>query len=145
MSVQWLDPTDELFQGRALDYRPALDSFVSRTKDLRNDELSEADWKAISLVSDWLKSFRLATTQMSATKTPMLSTTLAIFRGLQHSLKDILRKLPNDIAPEIKKGLVDAHYKLSDYFTKFDESPFYTWSACKLFNLQSKYDGNAMA
>ncbi|KAF8065127.1 hypothetical protein FPV67DRAFT_1373373, partial [Lyophyllum atratum] len=69
--------------------------------------------------------FRAATTQMSATKTPMVSTTHAIFRGLQDDLKTILRDLPAGVAPEIKQGLTDAHGKLSDYYTKFDESPFY--------------------
>ncbi|KAF8154305.1 hypothetical protein B0H34DRAFT_721407 [Crassisporium funariophilum] len=59
----------------------------------------------------------------------MVSTTHAIFRGLQDDLKTILRDLPASVAPKIKQGLTDAHRKLSDYYTKFDESPFYTWSA----------------
>ncbi|KAF8058568.1 hypothetical protein FPV67DRAFT_1368799, partial [Lyophyllum atratum] len=80
----------------ALDYRPVMDSFASRNKDLRlKYELSDADWQAITLVADWLKSFRAATAQMSATTKPMLYTTLAIFRGLQDELKSILRTLPS--------------------------------------------------
>jgi hypothetical protein len=70
---------------------------------------------------------------MSATKTPMLSTTHAIFRGLQSDIKDTLCSLPETAAPELKKGLTDAHLKLSDYYYKFDESPYYLWSARKYF------------
>ena len=69
---------------------------------------------------------------MSATKTPMLSTTHAVFRGLQDDLKSILRDLPLSVPLSIKKGLTDAHRKLSDYYYKYDESPFYTWAACTL-------------
>jgi len=32
----------------------------------------------------------------------------------------------------LKKGLLDAHLKLSEYHYRFDQSPFYTWAACKL-------------
>src|SRR6267154_2106467 len=117
--------------GRALDYRDTIDSFVSRNKDLHAFELSNTDWESIKLVATWLKSFRSATTQMSATKVPMLSTTLAIFRGLQDDIKTILRGLPATVPWVIKQGLLDAHEKLSDYYHKFDESPFYTWAARK--------------
>ena len=65
--------------GRALDYRDTIDSFVSRNKDLHTLKLSNADWESIKLVASWLKSFRSATTEMSITKSPMLSTTHAIF------------------------------------------------------------------
>lgn len=75
--------------------------------------------------------FRSATTQMSATKTPMISTTHAIFRGLQDQLKTILVSLPDDVTPGVKSGILKAHRKLSDYFFKFDESPYYTWAASK--------------
>jgi len=117
--------------GRALDYRDTIDSFVSRNKDLHAFEVSNTDWESIKLVTSWLKSFRLATTEMSATKVPMLSTTHAIFRGLQDDLKGILRDLPDSVSPKIKLGLVDTHRKLSDYYYRYDESPFYTWAACK--------------
>jgi len=120
-----------LLLGRALDNRKSIDTFVLCYKDIRPFELSDDEWRAISLVTSWLKSFRSATTQMSATKTPMLSTTHAIFRGLQGDLQDILRSLPDTAAPELKKGLTDAHLKLSDYYYKFDESPYYLWSARK--------------
>lgn len=83
------------------------------------------------MVTSWLKSFCAATTQMSTTKVPMLSTTHAIFHGLQDDIKDIIRSLPASASPSIKFGLIDAHTKLSDYYHKYDESPLYTWAACK--------------
>jgi hypothetical protein len=52
-------------------------------------ELSNMDWESIKLVTSWLKSFRAATTEMSATKVPILSTTHAIFRGLQDDIKTL--------------------------------------------------------
>ena len=116
--------------GRALDYHNTIDSYVSRNKDLHALELSNTDWESITLVTSWLKSFRAATTEMSATKIPMLSTTHAIFRGLQDDIKNILRDLPNSVSPRIKLGLTDAHRKLSDYYYQYDASPFYTWAAC---------------
>jgi hypothetical protein len=119
--------------GRALDYRNTIDSFVSRNKDLHALELSNSDWESITLVASWLKSFRSATTEMSATKVPMLSTTHAIFRGLQDDIKNILRGLPSIVSPKIKLGLTDAHRKLSDYYYQFDASPFYTWAARTYF------------
>jgi hypothetical protein len=124
-----------LFLGRALDNCESIETFVLRYKDIRPFKLSEEEWDAISLVTSWLKSFRSTTTQMSATKTPMLSTTHAIFRGLQSDIQDILRSLPDTTAPELKKGLTDAHLKLSDYYYKFDESPYYLWSARRFFFL----------
>ena len=95
--------------GRALDYRETIDAFVSRNKDLHTLELSKTDWESINLVASWLKSFRSATTEMSATKVPMLSTTHVIFRGLQDKIKKILRELPNSMLLKIKLSLTDAH------------------------------------
>jgi hypothetical protein len=59
----------------------------------------------------------------------MLSTTHAVFRGLQDEIKDILRNLPNSVSLSIKMGLTDAYRKLSDYYYEYDASPFYTWAA----------------
>jgi hypothetical protein len=115
--------------GRALDYRDTIDSFVSRNKDLHPFELNSDDWESIKLVMSWLKSFRSATTEMSATKIPMLSTTHAVFRGLQDEIKKNLCSLPDSVSPNIKLGLTNAHRKLSDYYYQFDASPFYTWAA----------------
>jgi hypothetical protein len=102
-------------------------------KDICQYALTAEDWANIRRLKGWLHLFREATTQMSMTSSPMLSTTHAIFRGLQDELKTILRSLPNDVSPNIKTALVKAHRKLSDYFYKFDESPYPLWAARKLF------------
>jgi hypothetical protein len=60
----------------------------------------------------------------------MLSTTHAIFRGLQDEIKNILHSLPDSISPRLRLGLTDTHRKLSDYYYQYDESPFYIWAAC---------------
>ena len=65
--------------GHALDYEEVIENFVAKNKELCTFELSPTDWDAITLVTKWLKSFRSATTQMSAAKTSMLSSTYAIF------------------------------------------------------------------
>jgi hypothetical protein len=104
-----------------------------RNRELYPYELSDEDWSSIRMVSLWLKSFRSATTQMSMTSAPMLSTMLAVFRGLQDDIKTILRSLAATVSPLIKIGLLDAHEKLSEYYYKYDESPFYTWAACMSF------------
>ncbi|KAJ7708544.1 hypothetical protein B0H16DRAFT_1344924, partial [Mycena metata] len=109
----------------------AIDNFVYKNRELRHLELSEADWDAITLVAGWLEAFRTATTEMSATKTPMISTTHAVFRGLQEHLRGILRSLPDSTIPQLKLGIIAAHTKLSEYYTKFDESPLYTWAGRK--------------
>src|SRR5260370_6426648 len=116
--------------GRALDYHKTIDYFVSRNKDLHALELSNTDWESLKLVTSWLKTFRSATTEMSATKVPMLSTTHAIFRGLQDDIKNILHNLPNSASPKIKLGLTNAHRNLSDYYYHFDAPPFYISAAC---------------
>ena len=120
-----------IWTGRALDYRTVIDDFVAKNRDLRKFEMHEDDWNAITLVTRWLKSFRSATTQMSATKQSMLSSTHAIFRGLQGSLRQSLRELPNNVPNRLKVGLTNAHRKLSDYYGKIDDSPYYTWASCE--------------
>ena len=87
---------------------------------------------AISLVTCWLKSFHLATTQMSATMTSMLSTTHAIFHGLQEDICESICTLPEGTPAHLKNSLVNAHQKLSDCYMKLDESPLYLWSSCEL-------------
>jgi hypothetical protein len=119
----------EIWVGRALDYREAIDSFVAKTRDLRAFELAPSDWDAVILVTGWLKSFRSATTQMSTTKRATLSFTHAIFRGLQESVRQSLRDLPADCEPHLKQSILLAHRKLSDYYYKFDESPLYIWAS----------------
>lgn len=63
----------------------------------------------------------------------MLSLTHSTFRGLQKTLKDKLAALPNDAPPELVEGLNKAHRKLSDYYYKYDQSPFYMWAARELY------------
>src|SRR6202790_5035923 len=118
-----------LFLGRAIDYRSVLDDIVAKNRELRKHELQDEDWEAIALVAQWLKSFWSATTQMSTTKRPMLSWTHAIFCGLQDSISDSLRSLPNNTPASLRQGLFNAHQKLSDYYGKSDESPYYTWAS----------------
>jgi hypothetical protein len=114
--------------GRALKFRPAIFSYVAKDESLRAHELSTADWTALKLVSKWLMAFRDATTQMSTTKQPMISNTHAVFLGLQKHIKIKLANLPQETDPVLRQGLVDAHTKLSDYFTKFDRSRYYSWA-----------------
>jgi hypothetical protein len=66
---------------------------------------------------------------MSTTKQPMLSSAHAIFRGLQESLQDDLAKLPDSAPRKLRHALMKAHRKLSDYYFKIDESPFYVWAS----------------
>jgi hypothetical protein len=115
--------------GRALDFKAVVDDFVSLHKDLHALELSDTEWDAIGQVANWLKLFRAATTEMSRTKEPMLLSTHVIFCGLQEHLCKIICKLPPTTHPKIKDGLLAAHRKLSDYYYRFDQSPFYTWAA----------------
>ena len=60
--------------GQALDFAGEIDSFVGQNRNLQALELDQNDWVAISQVARWLKAFRSATTEMSKTKEPMLST-----------------------------------------------------------------------
>jgi hypothetical protein len=115
--------------GRALDFLAEIDDFIFQNEDLCNLALTEAEWESITQVAGWLKAFRSATTQMSTTKQPMLSTAHAIFCGLQDEVRNALRSLPDSTSPMIKDGLLAAHQKLSEYYYRFDISPFYIWAA----------------
>ena len=106
---------------------------LPQNKDtLRRYELSNQDWTAIELVMNWLHIFRDATIDMSTTKHATLSTVHAMFKGLQEHLKDSLSTLPNDTPSRIRDGLIAAHRKLSDYYLKFDDSPYYIWATSTL-------------
>jgi hypothetical protein len=61
----------------------------------------------------------------------MLSSMLAVFRGLQEYIRQIYSKLPVSTSQRIKASLLDAHQKLSDYYYRYDQSPFYTWASRK--------------
>jgi hypothetical protein len=108
-----------------------IDNFVAKNRKLRPYELSNDDWDAITLVMKWLKSFHSATTQMSTTKASMLSTTHAIFRRLQEDIRTSITELPEQAPAKLKAALIKSHHKLSDYYTKFDDSPYYTWASRK--------------
>ncbi|THU97091.1 hypothetical protein K435DRAFT_663239, partial [Dendrothele bispora CBS 962.96] len=112
-----------------LQYKAVINSYCARDRELRKFELEESEWTSLKLASDWLKIFRSATTEMSTTKRPMLSKTLATLRGLQDSLRSTLSQLPHSTDPSLRWGLLEAHNKLSDYYFKFDQSPYYTWAA----------------
>jgi hypothetical protein len=120
-----------LVKERVLKFEQAADHFVAMHKDLCPYALSNKDWDNLKLLRDWLCLFQEASTQMSTTSSLMLSTTHAIFRGLQDELQSILRSLSDDVSPELKGALLNAHRKLSDYFYKFDLSPYPLWAACE--------------
>jgi hypothetical protein len=124
--------------GCALDFLDQIDNFIFQNEDLSNLVLTEAEWESITQVAGWLKAFWSATTQMSTTKQPMLSTAHAIFCGLQDEVCHTLHSLPDSTPPMIKAGLLAAHQKLSMYYHCFDLSPFYIWATCEsllLFHL----------
>ncbi|KAJ6575957.1 hypothetical protein DFH09DRAFT_1311412 [Mycena vulgaris] len=113
---------------RAVKYRDSVTKFISENPDLHGDDLTVQDRNAISLVSDWLSNLRSSTSQMSTTSRPMLSSTHAIFRGLQTTLKEKLVALPKESSPELVEGLSKAHRKLSDYYYKYNQSSLYIWA-----------------
>ncbi|KAJ7167436.1 hypothetical protein C8R43DRAFT_985296 [Mycena crocata] len=49
---------------RALQFRQAIFTYVAKDSDLREHELTPAEWEALTLVTNWLKNFRSATTQI---------------------------------------------------------------------------------
>ena len=121
-----------IYLGHTLLFQKEVDDFVGHNCELCFLEMDEHEWEAIHQVADWLKMFRSATTQMSSLKgSSILSTTHAIFRGLQEHLRDIIRFLPASAPAKTRSTLLDAYAKLSDYYYQYDQSPFYTWSARK--------------
>ena len=66
-------------------------------------KLDEDEWEAIEMVTDWLKTFQSATSQMSGMKgTSTLSTTHTVFRGLQEHISDYL--CPSSIIKSADQG-----------------------------------------
>jgi hypothetical protein len=134
------DKAIALCPGQVLDHQKIIDDFVAKTRDLRHLELSADDWDVKTLVARWLKTFRSATTQMSSTKRPMLSSTHAIFHGLQESIRGFIKDLPHDTPPHLHVALLNAHRKLSDYYYKFDESPYYVWAGSKCNTVHDQFN-----
>ena len=124
-----------LSSGWAMDYCTVINDFIVKNQEICKHELQDKDWEAIAIVALWLESFHSATTQMLMTKHPMLSWTHAIFRGLEDSLAANLHSLPNNTPTPLHRGLLNAHQKLSDYYGKSDESPYYTWASRMSYNL----------
>lgn len=96
---------------------------------LRKYELTESEWDSIDLVKDWLRIFCDATLAMSTSKRSTLSEVHAVFKGLQDHLVRALEKLPDNAPKRLRRGLINSHRKLSDYYTIFDKSPFYIWAS----------------
>ena len=115
---------------RALERKVAIDSFLAKRSDLRHLELGPVEWKTIELVSTWLWLFRSATEEMSSSKNVTLSRVHKVFRSLQDHIKSLLSNLIDSAPPALRIG--NAHTKLSDYYTYFDQSPYYIWS-CREF------------
>lgn len=103
---------------------------MAKNTSLRPHELSDEDWAAIELVTRWLSMYRQATEKMSSTSNVTLSYAHRVFHKLQAHVRDALRDIPKNAPPQLKRGLVRAHRKLSDYHVHFDESPFYLWAGC---------------
>jgi hypothetical protein len=97
--------------------------------------LDQDEWKAISAVKQWLSLFAEATTVMSSTEKTTLSAVYGVFTGLQDDVRAHLKD-SDQHPPSLKAGLVQAHEKLAEYFTKTDASPYYLWAACKYHLLQ---------
>ncbi|KAF5354397.1 hypothetical protein D9758_010800 [Tetrapyrgos nigripes] len=98
---------------RAVTYKEAIDSYASQQSDLQDCLLDETDWANITKVTAWLKTFRVATLQMSTTKTPMLSSTLEVLRSLEDNIKEIISSLgPWDVSDDVCDALIAAHGKL---------------------------------
>jgi hypothetical protein len=107
-----------------------VNAYTAKLKELRQYELAPEEWDIIVVVTDWLLVFRKATTAMSATRVPMLSSTHATLKGLQDKLKKELAKLSNKTSTEVRSALIDAHNKLGEYFFKIDASPYPVWASC---------------
>ena len=52
-------------------------------------------------------------------------------RSLQDHIKNLLSNLDDSAPTALRIGLINAHTKLSDYYTYFDQSPYYIWSCCE--------------
>ncbi|KAJ7115571.1 hypothetical protein C8R43DRAFT_961152 [Mycena crocata] len=142
---------------RAHQFKLVIFNYVAKDSELRKHELSPPKWAALELVSKWLKALRSATTEMSATGNSMLSVkatsrpkytqeswqggskatgvigrpggiTGHVISGGAGMGRQAIKALPEGTDPALRNGLVDAHLKLGDYYTKFDNSWYYLWA-----------------
>ncbi|KAI9508995.1 hypothetical protein F5148DRAFT_953255, partial [Russula earlei] len=127
VKTRWLS-THQMLRKWSLQHHEAINTYIYQHEDLIQHRLTKQDWRVIEMVTCWLKSFQSATTQMSAKKKPMISSTHTIFHGLQAKIRDILCE-EQGLSPRLIQGLSNAHLKLSEYYYKFDESPFYLWAS----------------
>ncbi|TEB27214.1 hypothetical protein FA13DRAFT_1712777 [Coprinellus micaceus] len=134
-------PTDPKASKKPLNWieKMAITYFTAKNLDRRLFEFNDADWVAIETVCKWLDYFQCATRERSSTSVPMLSSTIAIFCGLQQQWENSIRSLPFSTAGEVRDALVKAHTKLSGYYFRFDASPYGTWAA--LLGPRISYDG----
>lgn len=121
--------------GRGLDYKDLINTFVIlEDSGLAQYELSTLEWQAIETIEKWLLAFRGATTMMSSTHRPTISSCYAIIRGLQDNLTNQLSVLPTSTPAVLRNGLIDAHTKLSSYHYLLSESPYYLWACCEYYH-----------
>jgi hypothetical protein len=99
--------------------------------------ISPQEWAAIRIVRDWLSLFQLATTRLSSRDLTTISSVFAVFLGLQAHIRAQLSNLPGNLPRELTAGLIAAHEKLAEYFTKSDACPYYMWAACESLDLCS--------
>ncbi|RXW19302.1 hypothetical protein EST38_g6551 [Candolleomyces aberdarensis] len=129
------DASDEKLEGGDASSDLHLDETVPMDSSAMA-ETPEACPNSITKLT-WIE--KSATHQMSATRTSMLSSTIAVFHGLQQQLKERIRKLPSNFSPEVCTALVNSHKKLSDHYFCFDTSPYGTWAA--LLDPHISYEG----
>lgn len=58
-----------------------------------------------------------------------LSMVHAVLKTLQDHVQKAFIELPLSAPPSLKTGLLNAHTKLSNYYYKMDESPYYVWAS----------------
>ncbi|KAJ6583753.1 hypothetical protein B0H10DRAFT_1688795, partial [Mycena sp. CBHHK59/15] len=147
VATRW-NSTAMLLQ-RAIELRDALKLLVvmeehnrARGARLRRVQLSTDEWSVLNELSKFRLRNGAACLRLldpDATKRPVLSFTHTVFRGLQEDLRKSIHELPLSTPSALRNGLIEAHRKLSDYYHKSDDSPFYTWAA--LLDPRISYEG----
>ena len=118
----------------ALEYIEAIRLFVGLAPaDAKLEQLSAIEWNVIMHVEKWLDSFREATTLMLVAQAPALSVVLTIFCDIQDDIQAAYRELPLLAPLALKQGVLNAHWKLSNYYYLTDASPYYIWASRKSY------------